>query len=1133
MGVLMTHLTVATADIHKLIRAFAWHPAPLIRTGAAGTQPPVSGRTGSGRLGAAWLAAALMLVASCGDPSVDIEVTAPPDLTALGPELEACVRACDIARQGSGCASAGAIQLGEPCLAGCVAKVRDYEAMHCLGAAHQAWQCAPQVGWKCVGLGEPPTATGTACAAPQAALASCVDNAPAKGDAVSAACSAWCRQEADACGHVNTGPHCRQDCEAKIGSAKPSACSEAMAALMACQAADLVGWSCDKSGQVAKPPAPADCPDEKSKLDTCLGLPARGSKDLFAARATCGATCASVGAAQASCKVFAAGACLDECESILALPPECAGAAKTYWNCMGAATLTCDGASVTSGCTSAKAALELCVKTGSTTVACAPNTEFCDGDLALHCKSGGNGTSVIEDCAATKKLCKADKGYAKCYTPCTSTGVSCSGSKVVECLDGVLTTVEDCAYNGLPCQAGKCWTGVECTPGTYKCTGTTLEKCNSKGNSWTYMDTCNDSSACAPEKCSAEAGKCQVSYKPEGSACTLSDPCFVSAACTSAGSCVGSKAADCNDGIDCTVDSCKSYLGCNHVYKDSLCSDGEPCTADDCQATGCEYPPAVANCSGVAAEEGCYSVKYVGGDWADAEQVCVKAGGHLASINSKATSKLLGDEVWQVGSSAWIGVKWTDGKPSWADGTPFTYNGLNGSVPATGVVGGLLLTSGAWNWADLQAYHTWGVCKIPSPPIACNDNNPCTSVDVCSKGTCVGSGQACDDANACTLDLCDPATATNCSHKPVPSGVSCDDGQQCTKGESCAAGACGGGGSIDCDDGNPCTVDSCADPGGCQHGPVSGVPTCGPGLVCLAGKCDVAGTCGDGKVNNAGEQCDDGNKTAGDGCAATCKVEALSDCAALLKKWPSLADGLYDIDPDGNGPQPSLEVFCHMSDGGWTLVANVYDSAGDDVPNLPEAVTSGWETVASGQWQPPVTIARAATDTGSAVAPLAWVASWPGTAKIRLCLVAENGKDSVCRESPLGVVVQAQPADNPLLKPYAGSNLAWTYGRLIGLPQSTATFDTTKLSDGAGPVAVLSGFVFEFGENCANQAKESFAESTKGAGWSGVWCAACHGLCFRPASVDDDELGVGALNGNPPQANPTATTWGFRIYLKP
>ncbi len=82
-----------------------------------------------------------------------------------------------------------------------------------------------------------------------------------------------------------------------------------------------------------------------------------------------------------------------------------------------------------------------------------------------------------------------------------------------------------------------------------------------------------------------------------------------------------------------------------------------------------------------------------------------------------------------------------------------------------------------------------------------------------------------------------------------------------------------------CDDGNKTAGDGCS--ATCR------IEACGNGVHDAGEQCDdgnkTAGdgcsatcrieACGNG-VLDAGEQCDDGNKTAGDGCSATCRIEA-------------------------------------------------------------------------------------------------------------------------------------------------------------------------------------------------------------------------------------------------------------------
>ena len=46
---------------------------------------------------------------------------------------------------------------------------------------------------------------------------------------------------------------------------------------------------------------------------------------------------------------------------------------------------------------------------------------------------------------------------------------------------------------------------------------------------------------------------------------------------------------NCDDGVDCTVDSCDVATGCQNAVDDALCDDGDVCTEDVCNAiNGCE-----------------------------------------------------------------------------------------------------------------------------------------------------------------------------------------------------------------------------------------------------------------------------------------------------------------------------------------------------------------------------------------------------------------------------------------------------------------------------------------------------------------------------------------------------------------
>jgi cysteine-rich repeat protein len=136
-------------------------------------------------------------------------------------------------------------------------------------------------------------------------------------------------------------------------------------------------------------------------------------------------------------------------------------------------------------------------------------------------------------------------------------------------------------------------------------------------------------------------------------------------------------------------------------------------------------------------------------------------------------------------------------------------------------------------------------------------------VPLCGNGT-VDSQEQCDDGNMVDNDQCSSQCLLHCSDD---STCDCDED----------AGVCRplcGNGRVDtgegCDDGNDDNADACSNR--CQV-------RCRPGTVCpdnqacpQNGLCPVPGECGDGMVNNASEQCDDGNKVDGDGCSNACKV---------------------------------------------------------------------------------------------------------------------------------------------------------------------------------------------------------------------------------------------------------------------
>jgi hypothetical protein len=123
---------------------------------------------------------------------------------------------------------------------------------------------------------------------------------------------------------------------------------------------------------------------------------------------------------------------------------------------------------------------------------------------------------------------------------------------------------------------------------------------------------------------------------------------------------------------------------------------------------------------------------------------------------------------------------------------------------------------------------------------ACDDQNPCTELDQCTNGLCIGAGATCDDSNDCTFDSCSPVTG--CQN--IPHTQPCDDGDACTANDQCADGACGGQ-IIECDDFNECTDNACIPLVGCSYS--ANNADCDDGNLCTtADKC-VDGSCASGE----------------------------------------------------------------------------------------------------------------------------------------------------------------------------------------------------------------------------------------------------------------------------------------------
>jgi hypothetical protein len=171
------------------------------------------------------------------------------------------------------------------------------------------------------------------------------------------------------------------------------------------------------------------------------------------------------------------------------------------------------------------------------------------------------------------------------------------------------------------------------------------------------------------------------------------------------------------------------------------------------------------------------------------------------------------------------------------------------TVNPADVVGGLIsalstygFAGGVSGVAHDGAVNTPGVAQATpkqTAVLSCDDANACTA-DVCDQPTehgaagCSHTAVVCNDGNACTADGCDPATG--CFHTDI--SAQCDDQSACTT-DTCNAETGCVHTPIACDDANACTGDSCDPASGCVHTPI----VCQDNNACTGDSCDPASGC--------------------------------------------------------------------------------------------------------------------------------------------------------------------------------------------------------------------------------------------------------------------------------------------------
>ncbi len=87
-------------------------------------------------------------------------------------------------------------------------------------------------------------------------------------------------------------------------------------------------------------------------------------------------------------------------------------------------------------------------------------------------------------------------------------------------------------------------------------------------------------------------------------ACEDGDQCVGAGTCQD-GECTAGVPAECDDGIECTADTCTPEEGCTSEPVDALCDDDNDCTEDLCEETGCATEPVNCDDDDVCTTDSC------------------------------------------------------------------------------------------------------------------------------------------------------------------------------------------------------------------------------------------------------------------------------------------------------------------------------------------------------------------------------------------------------------------------------------------------------------------------------------------------------------------------------------------------
>jgi cysteine-rich repeat protein len=418
----------------------------------------------------------------------------------------------------------------------------------------------------------------------------CDDGNLTDGDCCSSSCelepaTTACRRAADACDVAEFCTGTSADCPANGFQASGFSCRGAIGPCDEAEVCTGTGAACPAD---ALKPATAECRNARGTCDfaeTCTGTSPFCPLDVMK---PAGAECRSSG-----------GVC-DPAELCNGHNPLCPADAKSSAICRPASG-TCDVAESCDGHTNAcpadlfKATTVRCrAEAGTCDVAeyCTGTSAVCPDDAfkaaTVPCRAGAGVCDAVELCTGTSASCPAD-GTRAAGTVCRAAAGACDAAEVC---DGSSTSCPADRLHawGVECRAaaGTCDVAEVCTGTSLDCPGDVFQpatlECRSSAGACDLAERCTGSGASCPTDrkrltvCRASTGSCDPAEQcdgasddcpadtlaADGNACTDGDACTPAGTCAQ-GVCVPDGPADCDDGDNCTTDSCAPMVGCEHT----------------------------------------------------------------------------------------------------------------------------------------------------------------------------------------------------------------------------------------------------------------------------------------------------------------------------------------------------------------------------------------------------------------------------------------------------------------------------------------------------------------------------------------------------------------------------------------